>query len=314
MHKQLQPWTRTGVALAILGSLLQVSQARCLDDVVQEGKGRSKAAVAPSAQPKDTTAWPDDNPRDPTLQLQAMAREAVRRSAELGANQLLMQAAAADLDDTKGNGLPQVGLNALLATASSSTDNVVTSKGKLMQGGINASWTLYDGGRLNQLTQWRTQLMESAKQGAAVTQEQVVLTTVLTALDRNRYRLQAQVYQQQARKMSCLVDALDEIARDLEVHVRVQQREPHVAQRVADVGLGNLPEAAQVAENILELARQRIKHGADCGKRPRNCQPFAPPQRFSCGEGAGLNYVGLPTARHLFSTINGRSAGMKLRK
>ena len=56
--------------------------------------------------------------------------------------------------------------------------------------------------------------------------------------------------------------------------IRVQQREPHVAQRVADVGVGDLAEAAEVAEDVLELAGQRIEHGADSGKRRENCQPF----------------------------------------
>ena len=71
-----------------------------------------------------------------------------------------------------------------------------------------------------------------------------------------------------------LLHALDEVARDFEVHVGIEQREAHVAQRVADVGLGNLAEAAQVAEDVLELAGQRIKHGADSGNARGNCQPF----------------------------------------
>ena len=49
-------------------------------------------------------------------------------------------------------------------------------------------------------------------------------------------------------------DALDEIAGDLEIHVGFQQRQPHFAQGIADVGLGNFAEAAQVAEGVLELA------------------------------------------------------------
>ncbi len=48
-------------------------------------------------------------------------------------------------------------------------------------------------------------------------------------------------------------DALDEIARDLEIHVGVEQGHAHFAQGIADVALGNLAEAAQVAEGVLEL-------------------------------------------------------------
>ena len=49
-------------------------------------------------------------------------------------------------------------------------------------------------------------------------------------------------------------DALDEIARDLEVHVRLQQGHAHFAQGIGDVALGNFSEAAQIAEGVLELA------------------------------------------------------------
>ena len=55
-------------------------------------------------------------------------------------------------------------------------------------------------------------------------------------------------------------DALDEIARDLEIHVGFEQRHAHFAEGVADVVFGNLAEAAQVAERVLELAAQRIEH------------------------------------------------------
>ncbi len=49
-------------------------------------------------------------------------------------------------------------------------------------------------------------------------------------------------------------DAFDEVARDLEIHVGLEQRQPHLAQRLADVGLGDLAEAAQVAKGVLEPA------------------------------------------------------------
>src|SRR5262249_43880248 len=57
-----------------------------------------------------------------------------------------------------------------------------------------------------------------------------------------------------------LLDALDEITGDLEMDVGIQQRHPHLAQGLCDVGLGNLAESAQVSENVLELAAQRIEH------------------------------------------------------
>src|SRR2546425_3754244 len=56
------------------------------------------------------------------------------------------------------------------------------------------------------------------------------------------------------------LDSLDEIAGDLEIDIGVQQRHPDLAQRISHVGLGNLSQSAQVPENVLELAAQRIEH------------------------------------------------------
>src|SRR5205814_1983266 len=56
-------------------------------------------------------------------------------------------------------------------------------------------------------------------------------------------------------------DSLNKVARDLEIHVCVQQGHAHFAQRIGDVGLGNLSEPAQVFEGILELAAERVEHG-----------------------------------------------------
>ena len=55
-------------------------------------------------------------------------------------------------------------------------------------------------------------------------------------------------------------DAFNEIAGDLEIDIGLQQGEAHLAQRIADVGLGNFAEAAQVLEGVLELVAQRIEH------------------------------------------------------
>src|SRR5688572_14540549 len=53
---------------------------------------------------------------------------------------------------------------------------------------------------------------------------------------------------------------VDEIPGNLEIHVRFQQRHPHLAQRVADVLFRNLAETAKILESVLELAAQRIEH------------------------------------------------------
>ena len=48
-------------------------------------------------------------------------------------------------------------------------------------------------------------------------------------------------------------DALDEIARDLEIHVGFEQRHAHFAQGVAGVALGNFSEAAQISKGVLKF-------------------------------------------------------------
>ncbi len=52
------------------------------------------------------------------------------------------------------------------------------------------------------------------------------------------------------------LDAVDEIAGDLEIDVGFEQRHADFAQGIGDVGLGNFAEAAQVFEGVLELAAQ----------------------------------------------------------
>ena len=61
------------------------------------------------------------------------------------------------------------------------------------------------------LTNWREQLAQAAAAGQITAEEQVALQTVNLALERLRYRQQMRVYQQYARKMGCLVDALEQI-------------------------------------------------------------------------------------------------------
>jgi outer membrane protein TolC len=83
--------------------------------------------------------------------------------------------------------------------------------GAQFQGGVNVSAPLYDGGHIRDLTDYRRHLAEVAKYGEVGAQEQVALQTVSLALDRSRYTVEAQVYEQYARKMGCLVDALQDI-------------------------------------------------------------------------------------------------------
>src|SRR4030095_2348127 len=59
--------------------------------------------------------------------------------------------------------------------------------------------------------------------------------------------------------------AVDELLDDLEIDVGVQQRQANVAQAVGDVAFRNLPQPAQVAEDVLQLATQVVEHASSVG-------------------------------------------------
>ena len=148
------------------------------------------------------------NDTDPRAQLQSLVQLALERSKPIGAARLLTEAAKADLEETKASRLPSVvvsGTGGYVGSAAFGTPDVRGTQGTTTIG-INAP--LFDFGHITKLTEWRTQLFEAAKYGQSAAEEQLALQTVSLALDRNRYILQAQVYKQYTRRMSCLVDAL----------------------------------------------------------------------------------------------------------
>jgi hypothetical protein len=57
-----------------------------------------------------------------------------------------------------------------------------------------------------------------------------------------------------------LLDRSGELLDDLEVHVRLEQRQPHLAHRLVDVVLGQLAARADVAESGLKPIGKRVEH------------------------------------------------------
>lgn len=186
------------------------ASARCSEDLAND-----KLEKYIKANPKAAAAAPEkvevEPPMEPMTQLQMISREAAKRSSSLGAARLLAEAAEFDLAETKGGRWPTVSVNGSLGKVNTQVDQNTPISQKQASVSLNVSANLYDGGRLQQLMKYRSDLMGSAKFGAAVTQDQVVLEALSAALERSRYRLQAQVYQQYTRKMSCLVEALEGI-------------------------------------------------------------------------------------------------------
>lgn len=181
-----------------LGSVGMPAQAGCGDELPVSADSAGQASQT-------------SRPVDPRYQLQWLAQEAVKRSARLGAVKLQAEASSYDLAEVRGAALPQVSINGFVGPANTVYKNQVDSKGTQITGGVNVTGVLYDGGRLSSLTKWREELLKSAQANTKSTREQVALEAIGTAVERNRYKVQANVFQQQARKMGCLVEVLEQI-------------------------------------------------------------------------------------------------------
>lgn len=193
-------------ASVIWSSSHPMAWAKCTDELTQEARTNGKQRSAATAGLDD-----ESSALDPRAQLQSLASEATKRSAELGASRLLAEASVFDVKETMGGRYPTVTINGGAGAGGSEVNGAESSRGMQASVGMNVNGTLMDWGRLSRMTEYRSGLADSAKFGADNLREQVVLEAVSTAIERNRYRVQAQVYQQYVRKMSCLVEALEQI-------------------------------------------------------------------------------------------------------
>ena len=172
-------------------------QGRCAEEDAGPSRAGRDASVVEAAS------------ADPRSQLQELIQRSLQRSLPIGAARLLSQAADADLAETKASRLPSVALTGTGAHVGVMQPGLPEVKGLQGRVTVTVSAPLYDSGRITRLTEWRTELAEAAKFGQSNAEEQLALQTVSLALDRSRYGLQAQVYSQYVRKMSCLVEALE---------------------------------------------------------------------------------------------------------
>ncbi len=190
------PWC-LGLALSV-GVVLPAA-ANCVDEDQVPTSGGATAAVVP--------------PPEPRLVLQGLVRDALGRSQALGASKLMHEAALLDVDEARAAKALHASANADLGPAASQSGGSTSSSALHLRGTLSVTKLLYDGGRSDRLTDWRTQLSESARHGHLSQQEQLALSTVALALERSRYRQQVQIYGHYVRKMSCLVEALSSIVR-----------------------------------------------------------------------------------------------------
>ncbi|MET0383712.1 MAG: TolC family protein [Burkholderiaceae bacterium] len=195
-------------ALAAVAAATPPAAGACVDDEGADPKSAPASATVPAA--PSSAALPADV-RAPRMNLLNMVRSAIRRSNAVGAARLLAEAAAIDIDEARAGGLPQVSATAQLGGIDTGTPGAAEARGGQFQGGLTAAAPIYDGGHVRDLTDWRAHLAEAARFGELTAQEQVALQTVSLALERSRYTVESQVYEQYARKMGCLVSALQSI-------------------------------------------------------------------------------------------------------
>ena len=196
------------LAQASVPAPVPASNNRCVSDEGADPRAAptfrtAPAAPASAAQPPEVAA--------PRMNLLGMVRTAIRRSNSVGAAKLLAEAAQADTDEARAAAYPQVGVSGQIGGLDAGAPKSTTVRGGQFQGGLSATMPLYDGGRTRDMTDYRSHLAEVARYGELSVQEQIALQTVSLALDRSRYTVEAQVYEQYARKMACLVDALQTI-------------------------------------------------------------------------------------------------------
>ncbi|MEO8297533.1 MAG: TolC family protein [Burkholderiales bacterium] len=144
-------------------------------------------------------------------QLASLAREALARSAEVRTSQYGELAAREDLKQAQAGRSPlfTVGGNGGLGQTRSAGQTGAVGIVGVANLGVTAP--LYDGGRIDKITAYRSRLAEASAKGVGAQREAIVAEAVSAVLDRNRFRLQVQVYQQYAGKLSCLAGSLEKI-------------------------------------------------------------------------------------------------------
>ncbi len=180
----------------------------CVDDEGSDPRSAPDSRSVPLA--PSSTPVPADA-RAPRTNLLNIVQQAVRRSNAVGASRLLAEAAQDDIDEARAGGLPQVSATGQIGGIDTGAAGTASARGSQFQAGLTAAAPIYDGGRVRDLTDWRRHLAEAARFGELSAQEQVALQAVSLTLERSRYTVESEVYQQYAHKMECLVGALQTI-------------------------------------------------------------------------------------------------------
>lgn len=167
-------------------------------------EARDAAPLAPP--PADATLGPAARHA-----LQGLLDAALARSRAMGAARALAEAAARDADEARAATALRAGLSVSAGPVASHVAGLTGTSALQGSAGLSASQTLWDGGRSDALVDWRVQLQDAARLAALSQQEQLALSAVSLALDRERYRAQDRVYARYVSTMACLADALQQV-------------------------------------------------------------------------------------------------------
>ncbi len=203
----LTPWA---CLVVLCWGLALPAQARCVDEDRAES---NTPPPAPSSANSGVGHAAAAAAADPRGALQMLVRDALERSQAVGASKMLAEAAMSDVEETRAARALQANMTAGLGPGGALQQGSSETAAAQLRGSVNVSKLLFDGGRSERFTDWRTQLAESAHFGHLSQREQIALTAVTVALERSRFRMQTQVYKQNVRKMACLVEALETIVR-----------------------------------------------------------------------------------------------------
>ena len=229
-------------ALILTGALPAQSEAACVDEDRFETPATAQAAQAASAaSAAAATATTAPLPPEPRAQLLNLVRDALVRSNGLGAAKLLAEAAEQDIEEARAARKPQASLLGSVAPSLTSA-NTLTGAQLQVNAGVSLSQMLYDGGRGDRIVDWRVQQSDVARLGRLSTQEQITLSTASLAFERSRFRMQAVIYGQNMRKMTCLVQALETIV-DAD-----KGRLSELVQARKQLGLAELQQAQAVSQ------------------------------------------------------------------
>ncbi len=209
------------VAPSPAASLAALPKGRCIDDdgfdpidapiSLSVPASASSLPLGDASNPSNNAPGASRAASESRTTLLALVRSAIHHSNAVGAARLLAEAAAIDIDEERSARLPQVTLNGSAGGLDAGAPNTASTHGGQYQGSVSAGGPIFDFGRIEALSTWRTHLAEAARLGEISAQEQVALQTVSLALDRSRFVVEAQVYDQYAKKMACLVGALQDI-------------------------------------------------------------------------------------------------------